>query len=77
MSLEALSARHTALIYRGDLVQADAARAAYGHLAREQKWPEAIWSHDRLCAQRKLLEGDFAAAEAAIRELAARSRRLA
>ena len=76
VSLEALSARHTALIHRGELVQADAARAAYGHLAREQKWPEAIWSHDRLCAQRKLLEGDFAAAEAAIGELRARSRRL-
>jgi DNA-binding winged helix-turn-helix (wHTH) protein len=76
VSLEALSARHAALIHRGELVQADAAHAAYGHLAREQKWPEAIWSHDRLCAQRKLLEGDFAGAEAAIRELRARSLRL-
>lgn len=76
LSLEALSARHAALTLRGDLVQADAARAAHGHLAREQKWPEAIWSHDRLCAQRKLLDGDFAAAEAAIGELRARGQRL-
>jgi hypothetical protein len=76
MSLEALSARHAALLLRGDLVQADAARDAHGHLAREQKWPEAIWSHDRLCAQRMLLEGDFAAAELAIGELRARSQRL-
>jgi len=76
VSLEALSARHAAQISRGELVQADATLASYGHLAREQKWPEAIWTHDRLSAQRKLLAGDFAAAEASMAGLRARSRRL-
>jgi hypothetical protein len=76
MSLEALSARYSALIYRCERVEADAACAAYGLLAREQKWSEAIWTHDRLCAQRKVLEGDFAAAELELGELNGRSRRL-
>lgn len=75
-SLDALSARHAALIYRGDMVQAEATHATFGYLAREQKWPEAIWTADRLSAQRKLLEGDFAAAELLLRELGPRSRRL-
>lgn len=76
VSLEALAARHGAFIYRGDLAGSEAAQAAFGAIAHEQKWPEAIWSHDRICAQRKFLEGDFAAAETAFAELRVRARRL-
>jgi DNA-binding winged helix-turn-helix (wHTH) protein len=75
VSLEALMARHAALILRGDLAGADAARAAIGRIARERKWTEGIWSHDRMVAQRKLLEGDFAGAEAALAELRTRAER--
>jgi DNA-binding winged helix-turn-helix (wHTH) protein len=76
ISNEAYSARFGALLYRGDMAEADSALAAYGRIAQQSKRPEPIWYHDRIVAQRRLLDGDFAGAEAACRELRARSDRM-
>jgi hypothetical protein len=75
VSVASLSARHAALIYRGDVAAAEAVQAVLGRIARDQKWTDLIWSHDRIIAQGKVLEGDFAGAEAAIIELRARAQR--
>lgn len=74
-SAEALSAKHAALILRGDFTAAMAAHSALGQLAREQNWPEVILSHDRFLAQAKLHQGDFDAAAQALDELRERSKR--
>jgi DNA-binding winged helix-turn-helix (wHTH) protein len=76
MSGEAYGARFAAFVHRGDLVEADGALAALGQTARQLRLPEAIWYHDRLSAQRRARDGDFAAAETACNELRARSQRM-
>lgn len=76
VTMEALAASHGALILRGDLSAAGERLAAMGRIARRQQWAEALWSHDRMAAQRRLLEGDFATAEAAFADLDTRARRL-
>jgi DNA-binding winged helix-turn-helix (wHTH) protein len=76
MSCEAYSARYAALIYRGDPIGADRTMEAYGRTARQMRRPEAIWYHDRMMAQRRMLDGDFDGAEAAFKQLRARSDRM-
>lgn len=76
VSVEALAARYAALLYRGDLANADATLAALGHIGRERQWPEVIWAHDRLVAQRSFHAGHFAVAEGAFTELRVRGQRL-
>ena len=76
MSGEVYSARYAAMLYRGDIISAERALEALGRTARQIRRPEAIWFHDRLAAQRRLLEGDFAGAESAFRGLRARSERM-
>jgi hypothetical protein len=76
MSGEAYGARYTALLHRGDMVQADHALAALGHVAARLRLPEAVWYHDRLAAQRRILSGEFAAGEQACEALRARGRQL-
>ncbi len=73
---EAYSARVAALLHRGDMAGADAALAAFGQTAQRLRLPEAVWYHDRLKAQRHLLDGDFAVAESMAAELRARSARM-
>jgi len=76
VAIEAHGARFGALVLRGDLPAADAALRELGRVANTRRWPEAVWYHDRLQAQRRLLDGDFAAAETAGEELRARSKRM-
>ena len=76
MSLEAFGARAGALSYRGDVAGAEQALAAFGRTAHDLKLLEAIWYYDRQRAQRLLLQGDYTAASANMRELHARSRQL-
>lgn len=76
VAVEAHGARFGALVLRGDLPAADAALRELGRVANTRRWPEVIWYHDRLQAQRRLLDGDFAVAEAAGEELRARSKRM-
>jgi phage terminase small subunit len=75
VSVAALSARHAALMYRGDRSEAEAVQAALGRIAREHNWTDTLWSHDRISAQNRMLGGDFASAETAIAELRARAHR--
>ena len=76
MRAEAHSARIGAFLYRGDLVAADAALRELERVVHEARIPEAIWFHDRLRNQRRILDGDFAAAKAGCDELAARAERI-
>jgi DNA-binding winged helix-turn-helix (wHTH) protein len=76
MTLEAYSARYAALIYRGDAAGADRALEAYGRAARQTRHAEVLWYYDRMVAQRRMLDGDFAGAEAAFEALRARSDRM-
>lgn len=72
----ALGARYGAQLYRGDMAGADATNAELGQIARSQQWSAAIWYHERLRAQRTLLNGDLASATIALAELRERGRRL-
>lgn len=74
--VEAHAARFGALLYRGDVPGADAALRELGREVNALRWPESIWYHDRLRAQRRLIDGDFTGAEAATEELRARSKRM-
>ena len=76
VTMEALAASHGALTLRGDISAAEAVEATIGRIAREQRWPEPIWTHDRLLAQRRALAGDFGTAEAALVDLKARALRM-
>jgi hypothetical protein len=76
VSVEAFSARYSALLHRGDLPAADRALAALGQVASERAWPGVIWSHDRLLAQRAFMRGDLATADTTFSELRERGRRL-
>jgi tetratricopeptide (TPR) repeat protein len=76
MTLEAHGARCAAYAYRGELAAADQALAAFGRAAHEQNLLEGIWYYDRQRAQRLLMQGDYAGAGAAIRELYGRSQQL-
>lgn len=70
ISIAAYSARYAAAIHRADLTRADDALAALGRAARKQRRPEAVWFHERLCAERRFVEGDLAGAEKAFAEIA-------
>jgi tetratricopeptide (TPR) repeat protein len=74
--IEAHGARFGAMVLRGDMPAADTALRELGRVATSLRWPEAVWYHDRLQAQRRLLDGDFAEAESAGDELRARSKRM-
>jgi DNA-binding winged helix-turn-helix (wHTH) protein/tetratricopeptide (TPR) repeat protein len=63
-------------LYRGDVAAADAALREVEREARAARLPEAIWLHDRIRNQRRLLDGDFEAARAGCRELASRAKRM-
>ena len=76
VSIEAHGARFGAFVLRGDMPAADTALRELGRVATSLRWHEAIWYHDRLVAQRRLLDGDFAEAENAGAELRARSKRM-
>ncbi len=76
MSGEAYGARFAAFVHRGDIAEADRALAALGQTVRLLQLPEAIWYHDRLSAQRRLVDGDYAGAETACNDLQARSARM-
>ena len=71
-SAEAYTARYTALLHRGDMAEADHALAAFRLVAERLRLPEAIWYHDRVEAQRRILSGEFAAGQAACAALRAR-----
>jgi DNA-binding winged helix-turn-helix (wHTH) protein len=73
---EAHAARFGAFAYRGDMVAAREALQACGRISNELRMPEMIWFHDRIAAQWRFLDGDFAGAEAASAELKARSERM-
>jgi DNA-binding winged helix-turn-helix (wHTH) protein len=75
-SAEAYTARYTALLHRGDMAEADHALAAFRLVAERRRLPEAIWYHDRVAAQRRILSGEFAAGQAACDALRARGRKL-
>ncbi len=76
VAIEAHGARFGALVLRGDMPAADAALRELGRVAQTRRWPEVIWYHDRLQAQRRLLDGDFSVAEATGDELRVRSKRM-
>jgi DNA-binding winged helix-turn-helix (wHTH) protein len=69
ISLEAYNARCNALLLRGDLPAADAAVAAMEQLARKRGFLEARWHCERYAAERRLLSGDFAVAQAELDRL--------
>jgi DNA-binding winged helix-turn-helix (wHTH) protein len=64
ISVEAHSARHCALLHRGDLAGADQALTALSQVAQAHGFLELGWHQTRLRAQRRLLAGDLAVAEA-------------
>jgi DNA-binding winged helix-turn-helix (wHTH) protein len=76
MNGEAHMARMCALLYRGDLPAADAELQAVLREAQAVQLPEAIWMHDRIRNQRRIADGEFAAAEAACKDLAGRGKRM-
>jgi hypothetical protein len=73
---EAHVARVGAFLYRGDVSAADAALQAVEREARNARLPEAIWLHDRLRNQRRLVDGEFEAALAECKELGSRGKRM-
>ncbi|MDH5672589.1 MAG: AAA family ATPase [Myxococcales bacterium] len=73
---EALAARYGALLLRGRVEEADAALADLERVTRALRWPEVVWYHDRLAAQRVAMDGDFARAERLYLELIERSKRM-
>jgi len=76
MSWEAHAARVGALIHRGDIAGADATLHLLGRVAREVRMPEGVWFHDRIVAQRQMLDGEFEAAERSFKDLRQRARRI-
>jgi eukaryotic-like serine/threonine-protein kinase len=73
---DAHMARLGAFLYRGDLPAADAELLAVERDARAARLPEAIWLHDRIRNQRRLLDGEFDAAQKGCAELASRAKRM-
>ncbi|HKC52439.1 MAG TPA: hypothetical protein VKF60_16735, partial [Myxococcota bacterium] len=76
LKAEAHSARIGAFLYRGDLSAADAALRELELAVHEARFPEAIWFHDRIRNQRRVLDGEFEVARAACKELGARAKRM-
>ncbi len=75
VSAAALGARYGAQLLRGDITAADHTCAELGRVSRAGQWPAAIWYHERLLAQRSLLNGDFATASTTLIELREHGRR--
>jgi DNA-binding winged helix-turn-helix (wHTH) protein len=73
---DAHMARLGAFLYRGDRAAADAALLAVERDARAARLPEAIWMHDRIRNQQRLLDGEFAAADRGCADLASRAKRM-
>ena len=73
---EAHMARIGAFLHRCDVASADAALREVERAAREARLPEAIWFHDRIRNQRRILDGDFDTAKTACDELARRAQRI-
>ena len=73
---EAHMARIGAFLHRGDVASADTALRELERAAREARLPEAIWFHDRIRNQRRILDGDFDAAKTACKELVRRAERI-
>lgn len=76
LEVDAQAARAGALLYRGDIQGADRAIEALGRAAQTRRLPEGIWYHDRLRAQRRALDGDFAGAAAESARLRAQAEHL-
>ena len=64
----------TSLAHRGLWAEADERNtlAAFRLVAERRRLPEAIWYHDRVAAQRRILSGEFTAGKAACDALRAR-----
>jgi hypothetical protein len=73
---DAHMARVGAYLYRGELEAADAALRAVEHEAQAGRLPEAIWMHDRIRNQRRLLDGDFEVAQLECKQLGRRAKRM-
>jgi hypothetical protein len=76
MQAEAHTARIGAFLHRGDVPAADAALGEAERVTREAHLPEAIWFHDRIRNQRRIVDGEFDAAKAVCEELGARAKRM-
>jgi eukaryotic-like serine/threonine-protein kinase len=73
---DAHMARLGAFLYRGDRAAADAELLAVERDARAARLPEAIWMYDRICNQRRVLDGEFEAAEKGCADLSSRAKRM-
>lgn len=76
ISVEGHTARHCALLYRGDLSGARAATEALAAIADRRGFLDVRWHCDRHRAQARLLAGDLAGAEAEFARLHRHSARL-
>ena len=69
-------ARIGAFLHRGNVESADAALRELERAAREARLPEAIWFHDRIRNQRRIIDGEFDAAKTACKEMERRGERI-